>query len=75
MSYHACLLWSAGQAYPGRHSLFETFPYRRKGYAPHPALSFAPLAYAAAQNRDSDAKVFCFFSSEKKAFAFLSAAN
>jgi len=29
--------------------------------------TFASLAYAAGENRDSDAKVFCFFSSEKKA--------
>jgi len=30
--------------------------------------TFVPWAYAAGENRDSDAKVFCFFSSEKKCF-------
>jgi hypothetical protein len=30
--------------------------------------TFMILAYAAGENRDSDIKVFCFFSSEKKAF-------
>jgi len=28
-------------------------------------------AYAAGENRDSDRKVFCFFSSEKKSFLLL----
>jgi hypothetical protein len=28
----------------------------------------AALLYAAGESRDSDVKVFCFFSSEKKAF-------
>jgi hypothetical protein len=31
--------------------------------------TFVSLAYAAGENRDSDVKVFCFFSSEKKAFS------
>jgi hypothetical protein len=30
--------------------------------------TFINIAYASGQNRDSDLKVFCFFSSEKKAF-------
>jgi len=30
--------------------------------------TFASLAHAAGENRDSETKVFCFFSSEKKAF-------
>jgi hypothetical protein len=29
--------------------------------------NFVIMAYAAGENRDSDTKVFCFFSSEKKA--------
>jgi hypothetical protein len=31
--------------------------------------TFVIMAYAAGECRDSDVKVFCFFSSEKKAFA------
>jgi hypothetical protein len=30
--------------------------------------TFASLVHAAGKNRESDTKVFCFFSSEKKAF-------
>jgi hypothetical protein len=30
--------------------------------------TFTFLAYVAGENRDSDLKVFCFFSSEKKTF-------
>jgi hypothetical protein len=31
--------------------------------------TFIIMAYAAGWNRDSDIKVFCFFSSEKKTFS------
>jgi len=32
--------------------------------------TFTSLAYVAGEDRDSDVKVFCFFSSEKKTFPF-----
>jgi hypothetical protein len=35
--------------------------------------TFISLAYVAGENRDSESKVFCFFSSEKKFFLLTAA--
>jgi len=48
----------AGRARAGKQFFFEKKNQK----------TFVYMAYAAGENRDSDVKVFCFFSSEKKAF-------